>query len=125
MSYQETVVNNASFNSKKFLKALKLFEDLRWKDIVTESYHTSFGFVHQDKEYLMSIGCGTFYGGYPIYTEKDARSCSKFEVAILDLSPSRANEWATGKFFNHTSEDEEVTRVSKDSLVQLIADLLA
>jgi hypothetical protein len=125
MSYQETVVNNASFNSKKFLKALELFEDLRWKDIVTESYHTSFGFVHQDKDYLMSIGCGTFYGGYPIYTEKDARSCSKFEVAILDLNPSRANEWATGKFFNHTSEDEEVTRVSKDSLVQLIADLLA
>ena len=125
MNYENMIESAQTYNAKKALKATSLFQELKWKRIVAESFHTSFGFVHENKDYLMSIGCGTFYGGKPIYTEKDARSCSKFEVAILDLSPSRANEWATGKFFNHTSEDEEVTRVSKDSLVQLIADLLA
>ena len=124
MNYEDMIESAQSYNTKKSLKAKSLFEELKWKKIVSESFHTSFGFVHENKDYLMSIGCGTFYGGKPIYTEGDARSCSKFEVAILDLSPSRANEWATGQFFEHTSKDEEVTRVSRESLIDLIANLL-
>jgi len=123
MSKQET-------NDSYMLKANSLFEKLNWKSMMKDSYHASFGFVHDSRDYLMSIGCGIFYGGQPVHTKEDAKSSSKYEVAILDLNPDRENEWATGKFlhhkfFHHTSKNEEVTRISRQSLMDLLVGLLS
>jgi hypothetical protein len=100
-------------------KAWKSLKSLKWKEIFTGSYHTSALFVRKERDYLLSVGTGSLYGGSPVESPDQSVNQSTFEVAVLDLSAeSDENEWVTSSFFR--SEDGMVARMSSERLLEFL-----
>lgn len=100
-------------------KAWKSLESLTWREVVAGSYHAAASFVYNNKDYLLSVGAGDFYGGSKVESPDDPKYQSTFEVAVLNLSgESDENEWVTPLFFN--SSDGQTSRVSSKSLLEFL-----
>ena len=100
-------------------KAWKSLKSLKWKEIAAGSYHTAALFVRNERDYLLSVGTGWFYGGSQVESPDQPAHQSAFEVAVLDLSAeSDENEWVTSSFFK--SEDGQIARISSKKLLEFL-----
>jgi len=100
-------------------KAWKSLKSLKWKKMVDGSYHSAAFFIRNERDYLLSVGTGSFYGGSPVESSDQLIHQSTFEVAVLDLSAeSDENEWVTSSFFR--SADGQVARISSKSLLEFL-----